>query len=544
MASASDAQLVRQTRSGDKAAYAELVARYQGHVYGLAYSLVDGWADAQDIAQETFVRAYCNLDQLRHPSRFAAWLRRVATAVTINWIKAFRPGLLEHLGGLDDLERLDVADFEPGPPEVVAKRDLAEAVLRAVASLPPKYRVPLTMFHLGGLSYEKVAEFLDVPLGTAKSLIHRARRKLRPILSAYMGEEAIAMVGEVFEGHKLPGEFARKVIDSVPVLGWGRGRECTFIGALEAALSVTDCPYTYAQMMSWSGLAFRVRWWRWEGEPMWCPSTPVGEFPEEVQAVSRATGWRFRDVEHMREKKPDMARYAPEIVASLDAGVPVIGYPTADDLNVAVIFGYEEGGKQFVWRNYFRGEEPQVLPASETGPWLLFLEEHVEPPPPRDALLEALRLAVRHWERECGPEPGGPYRYGAATYDHWIADLEHADSFTEEQRGSLFFMNWWNYSQLEDAREAAVGFLTGSTQVLDGGGREALAAATALYAEERDLLAAPFAARDASFGPWSSKSIADWSPEVRRCECKILAQARDLEARAVAEITKVLAEAE
>ena len=67
-----DQKLVRQTKTGDHEAYKELVARYQGHVYGLAYSLVGNWTDAQDIAQETFIRAYANIGQLKDPARFAA----------------------------------------------------------------------------------------------------------------------------------------------------------------------------------------------------------------------------------------------------------------------------------------------------------------------------------------------------------------------------------------------------------------------------------------------------------------------------------------
>jgi len=206
-----DAGLVRGTRSGDKEAYGELVARYQGHVYGLAYSIVNHWADAQDIAQETFIRAYCNLDQLRDPARFAAWLRRVTFSVAMNWLKAFRPGLFEQLGSLEDLDGLGIPDFTPGPAEVVEKRELAEAVLQAVATLPPKYRIPLTMFHLDGLSYQKVADFLDIPMGTAKSLIHRAKKMLKPTLNAYVNEEVDSMIQEVFDEHKLPPEFISDV---------------------------------------------------------------------------------------------------------------------------------------------------------------------------------------------------------------------------------------------------------------------------------------------------------------------------------------------
>ena len=207
MPEARDAQLVARALEGDHDAYSTLVARYQGHVYGLAYSLVDDWAEAQDLAQETFIRAYVNLDQLRDPERFAAWLRRVAFSVSMNWLKSFRPELFRQLVGRVDLEALEIPDFLPGPVEVLEKRELAEAVRRAIASLPPKYRLPLAMFHLDGLSYQRVADFLDIPLGIAKVLIHRARRKLKALLPAYVTAEVTPMVQEVFDEHKLPPEF-------------------------------------------------------------------------------------------------------------------------------------------------------------------------------------------------------------------------------------------------------------------------------------------------------------------------------------------------
>ncbi len=181
--SISDGQLVGRTLAGDPEAYRELVTRYQGHVYALAYSLVGNWSDAQDLAQETFIRAYGNLDKLREPERFASWLRRVTFGVTMDWLRTFRPKIFAQLDGRVDLDTLEIPDFHPGPAETAERRELAAAVLAALASLPPKYRVPLTMFHLDGLSYQKVAAFLDIPLGTAKSMIHRAREKLRAAAS-------------------------------------------------------------------------------------------------------------------------------------------------------------------------------------------------------------------------------------------------------------------------------------------------------------------------------------------------------------------------
>ena len=123
-----DAELVMAVRGGRPQAYEVLVARYQGHVYGLAYSMSENWAEAQDIAQEAFVRAYVNLDQLKDPQRFAAWLRRVTFSVTMNWLRTYRPQLFERLDGRVDLESLEIPDFQPGPPEVVEKRELTQVL--------------------------------------------------------------------------------------------------------------------------------------------------------------------------------------------------------------------------------------------------------------------------------------------------------------------------------------------------------------------------------------------------------------------------------
>jgi RNA polymerase sigma factor (sigma-70 family) len=103
-----DAELVRAVRErGEVDAFAALVSRYQGSVYGLAYALVGDWSEAQDLTQETFIKAYVELRQLRDAARFAAWLRRLAFGTCIDWVRAFRPELYRSLGSPADLSQLD-----------------------------------------------------------------------------------------------------------------------------------------------------------------------------------------------------------------------------------------------------------------------------------------------------------------------------------------------------------------------------------------------------------------------------------------------------
>lgn len=530
----SDSELVRLTLAGDHEVYRELVGRYQGHVYGLAYSLVGNWAEAQDIAQETFIRAYSNLDQLREPAKFAAWLRRVTFGVAMDWLKTFRPKMFEQLNGRVDLDHLEIPDFQPGPSEVVEKRELADAVLAAVASLPSKYRVPLTMFHLDGLSYKKVADFLDIPLGTAKSMIHRAKTKLKAALPAAIAEEMTPMVQEVFDEHKLPAEFARKVIEGVPALVWGKGKECTFAGALEAAMAVTDHAYTYTDIMGLTALAFRTRWWFANEQDRWCGSCAVGEMEEEIEAAAKATGWELRIAVH-----PDIEKLTPEIIASIDAGKPIPAYDDREDM--AVLYGYGDGAKTFLFRNYFKGEKPHELPASKAG-WLwIFLGDHTEPLAFREATTEALKMAVHNWNREKGREGPGWYWYGQAALKVWSEDLAQVDSFTQEERKKLFFVSWWNFYAMIDARRQAVIFLREKANLFTDLAREAIDRAASLYQQEVDFINSDeFARHDCFLGPASGKGIDDWSAEVQARERKLLTKAAEYESAAIAEIEKAL----
>ena len=532
-----DAQLVDLTRTGNDQAYKELVTRYQGHVYGLAYSLVGNWAEAQDIAQETFIRAYTNLDQLREQARFAAWLRRVAFGVAMNWLKTFRPGLFGKLDSTVDPDKLDMPDFQPGPQELAQKRELADAVLTAVASLPPKYRVPLTMFHLDGLSYQKVADFLDIPLGTAKSVIHRAKQKLKTALPATITQEFTPMVQEVFNEHKLPSEFAEKIIENVPVLGWGKGRECTFAGALEAATAATKHPHNYADIMGWTGLAFRVRWFCGNERVRWCGSCAVGEMEDEIASAAEATGWGLRVEVHQNE--PDMSRFAPEIIASINAGKPVPAYD--DRLDMAVIYGYRDDGKTLLFRDYHQGEKPHALPIAKLG-WLwIFLGEFTGGLTRYEALAKAMEMASHNWRRGTGREGPEEYWYGQAALEKWLEDIADCDKFSEDERAQLFSTSWWNFITLVDARKAAVAFINDNADLLSEPSRKAFKQAAVFYRKEIDSIKSDeFSRNDCFLGPGRGKGIESWSPDVRARECRLLSEILDLESSAIAEIERAL----
>ena len=155
-------------------------------VYALALSLVRA-ADADDVAQEAFLRAFRNLDLLADPARFGVWLRRITFGVAIDHVRADRSNTA-FIVPLDDAEHSPdpvggLVDPGPTPLQRLEHREVVSRVLAALERLPARYRVPLTLYHIDGLTHAKVARTLGVPETTVRSLVARARRKLAHLLA-------------------------------------------------------------------------------------------------------------------------------------------------------------------------------------------------------------------------------------------------------------------------------------------------------------------------------------------------------------------------
>lgn len=529
-----DAGLVHRTRSGDQEAYGELVARYQGHVYGLAYSLVSNWSDAQDIAQEAFIRAYSNLEQLRDPARFAAWLRRVTFSVAMNWIKAYHPELFRQLGSPEDVEHLGIPDFAPGPAEEVEKRELAAAVMQAVASLPSKYRVPLTMFHLDGLSYQKVADFLDIPLGTVKSLIHHAKQQLRPALGAYAAGELGNAVEEVFAEHKLPAEFVSKVLEGVDQLRWGQGQECTFMGALAAALRAMDEEVTYDELMGLSGAAFRLQF----HQPNWDNSSAdVLTGFDHAGAALAALGYRAEWYRVDEDDAAGVRNARGAIMRSIDQGHPVVAQKLRVAMDWGVITGYREEGKEFLGRTYW--DQTEEYARADNWPWrVLIFGNRVGVPDRAEAILRSLEIAVEL----ATTSRFGDYASGFAAYERWVADVLDDDRFESadtEQLERMACCNGWCYFSLEDARRVAARYLRSIEEELGEQSRSHLVRAAEAY----DQLLTGLSERLTHVYNGDNRTNGEpWTQEIRQAQAETLRAAMALERTAVDELRAILAQ--
>jgi RNA polymerase sigma-70 factor, ECF subfamily len=176
----SDRDLVLSARRGEAEAYGELVRRYQTAVFNACYRLLGNRHEAEDLAQEAFIRAYERLDTFDVDRPFSPWIRRVAVNLGLNRLhSAGPPGF-----SLDD-ERDEPPSAPDENPEAAREHiERAEALRAALASLPPHYRAVVELRHFQELSYDEIAAALSIPLSDVKSHLFRARKllaeKLRP----------------------------------------------------------------------------------------------------------------------------------------------------------------------------------------------------------------------------------------------------------------------------------------------------------------------------------------------------------------------------
>jgi len=176
-----DQELVRRVQRGDSAAFDLLVRKYQHRIVGLIGRYVADWSECQDVAQETFLRAYRALGNFRGDAQFYTWLHRIAVNTAKNHLVASnrRPPT-------DDIDVDDAEQFASGmrlrdndtPERELMRQQLEQTVMRAVQSLPEELRVAITLREVDGLSYDEIAKRMDCPIGTVRSRIFRAREAI------------------------------------------------------------------------------------------------------------------------------------------------------------------------------------------------------------------------------------------------------------------------------------------------------------------------------------------------------------------------------
>lgn len=189
-----DLNLVKLARNGDRQAFQTLVERYQRRVYGVCYGIVRNPDDAMDLVQDTFVKVFRNLERFEGSSSFYTWVYRIARNVCIDHIrKSQRHRTVDYDdtigrdedsddGGMLMPDRLGI-----NPAKLLGRKELLEKIEDALQKLSPVHREIIVLREVQGLSYQEIADCMDVSIGTVMSRLHHARRNLQKTLEEYVG---------------------------------------------------------------------------------------------------------------------------------------------------------------------------------------------------------------------------------------------------------------------------------------------------------------------------------------------------------------------
>ena len=180
-----DELLIRRAQRGDADAFEQLLLEHQKNVYNLCYRMAGNPDDAMDLSQETFLRAWRCLDQYQFASAFSTWLYRLCSNLCIDFLRKRRrqqtvPLTFEDADGEE--QTYAVPDVQPLPEEQVELKLTRETLAAAMAQLLPEHRAVLQLRVVNEMSYEQIADVLDIQIGTVKSRLSRARNQLKIIL--------------------------------------------------------------------------------------------------------------------------------------------------------------------------------------------------------------------------------------------------------------------------------------------------------------------------------------------------------------------------
>lgn len=189
-AESSDKELVARCRRGDERAARELVSRFERPVFSLVYRMVRDRALAEDLAQEAFVRTFNHLDRYDPTYKFSSWLFKIAHNHTLDHLRKRELDTVSIQGAPDATTRdrqeatsITLESASERPDELLEAKRTGAAIEAAIDRLRPEYRAAIVLRHLEDRSYEEIAEIMEIPLGTVKTYIHRARRELQEKLA-------------------------------------------------------------------------------------------------------------------------------------------------------------------------------------------------------------------------------------------------------------------------------------------------------------------------------------------------------------------------
>jgi hypothetical protein len=325
----------------------------------------------------------------------------------------------------------------------------------------------------------------------------------------------------------------RWAVHGVRSLGFGQGQDCTYVGALAAALTAAGVETTYQSLMGATGCCYRIAFCH----PHWDPSSVDGLIGYDFLAPT-LDALPFEARFYDRVEGPERQKAKEEVVRGLKAGRPSIGIDLRVVAEWGVIAGYDEAKDALLCRTYLDEGAEEYLPAERWPFLLMVLGEPREPRDPRHLLLRSLRIAVDL------PRFSGfrNYSSGLSAYKVWAFDLEDDERFEDDVLQPVLWQcstNRFIYEGLLDARRAAAAYLRDSVPLLPGRAATALAHAAACYQQLADMLQEGLATV-----PCPERDLADdvsrWIPEHRHTQAALLRDCLHQEMAAIGTLAKVV----
>ena len=490
--------LIVQAQSGDRNAFGAIVREFQGMAVGYAYSLIGDFGLAEDAAQEAFVQAYLDLRMLQEPRAFPSWFRRLVFKFCDRQFRGKRLWFAP----------IDEADAMPSeaasPMRHAQSKEIGDRIMAAIQALPEHERIVTTLFYIDGYSQAEVGEFLDVPVSTVKSRLHRARKSLQTQMTD--------MVETTLKQHAPGKDFTQKlekILEGIENIEWQKGSNC-FSGAVVACMKFLREPVAYDFVAGVSGVAFHAQW-AW-AEDNCDPMVTLGE--ALIRRTFRALGYEYAYVERFAQTADAASETAwcERIIKNINAGLPVLAFGVVGPPECCVIAGYAEQGDVLLGRSYFYKDSQGYFRQAE---WyekcfgLIEIGQKIAAPLRAQIIRDTLEWAV-----ELANTPDMNQRAtGFAAYEVWAAALERDEDFPADDMDTLTLrcMASTNdgFCYLADMRRAASRFLRSIAGECGAAG-EKLSAAVSCYEEEAHLLYDGWKMSPHSFAPEDERrKIAD-----------------------------------
>jgi len=184
-----DHELVARIRAGEQRAFVELIDRYKARIYHTTLRILGNREDAEEAGQDTFVRAYRGLENFREDATFSTWIYRVCVNTCLNKLESRKRFKAQDI----DSTPIEELPFTESPEADFADEDLQTRVFSSMEKLPAKYRTVLVLYHIQHLAYQEIAEIMQMPMGSIKTHLFRARALLRErVLREFSHEELAA----------------------------------------------------------------------------------------------------------------------------------------------------------------------------------------------------------------------------------------------------------------------------------------------------------------------------------------------------------------